>query len=136
MVKIVNMAGKSGIYTLVEFHQDLLSESFCGDGVPRWMVEELKLWKTFPFPVGKKASPTNLTCSLPWSDYYFAYDVGEGFGHLYNPKHELNKRFIQYWKKVASTFKGNPYVIAYELINEPWIGNVWRNPLLIVPSMA
>lgn len=86
MVKIVNMAGEAGIYTLVEFHQDLLSETFCGDGVPIWMVLELKLWKTFPFPVGKKVTPSNFTCSLPWSEYYFAYDVGEGFNHLYNPK--------------------------------------------------
>lgn len=43
---------------------------------------------------------------------------------------------MKYWQKVAETFKGNQYVIAYELINEPWIGNIWRNPLLIVPSMA
>jgi endoglycosylceramidase len=34
------------------------------------------------------------------------------------------------------TFKNNPYVIAYELINEPFIGNFWRDPLLVVPSMA
>jgi endoglycosylceramidase len=38
MVNIVNKAGESGIYTLVEYHQDLLSEMFCGDGVPIWLV--------------------------------------------------------------------------------------------------
>ncbi len=55
------------------------------------------MWKTFPFPVAKHMNPTNFSCPLPWSDYYFAYDVGEGFSHLYNPNHELNKRFVKYW---------------------------------------
>jgi endoglycosylceramidase len=62
--------------------------------------------------------------------------VGRGFGKLYDKGHELNNRFMKYWEKVAQTFKGNPYVIAYELINEPWIGNIWRDPALIIPSMA
>ena len=30
----------------------------------------------------------------------------------------MNKKFTKYWSKVASYFKGNKYVIAYELINE------------------
>ena len=38
MVNIVNKAGEAGIYSLVEFHQDLLSEQFCGDGVPLWLM--------------------------------------------------------------------------------------------------
>ncbi len=37
---------------------------------------------------------------------------------------------------MAKTFAGNQYVIAYELINEPFIGNFWKNPLLVIPSVA
>ena len=68
-------------------------------------------------PLAKKINVTNLTCSLPWSDYYFTFDVGKGFSNLYNPSHEINIKFVDYWQKVATTFKDNPYVIAYELIN-------------------
>jgi len=71
-----------------------------------------------------------------WGKYYFSYDVGQGFNNLYNLNHKLNHKFTQYWQKVAKAFKGNPYVIAYELINEPFIGNFWRNPALVVPSVA
>jgi endoglycosylceramidase len=71
-----------------------------------------------------------------WGKYYFSYDVGQGFNDLYNPNHKLNHKFVSYWQKVAKTFKNNPYVIAYELINEPFIGNFWRDPLLVVPSMG
>lgn len=71
-----------------------------------------------------------------WGKYYFSDDVGEVFNHLYNPRTYLHKKFVQYWQKIAETFKGNPYVIAYELINEPFVGNAVRNPLLLIPSLA
>lgn len=106
-------------------------------------MDELKAYKTFPFPMGKKIK-LNETGLPDWSDcdrdgwgkYYFSYDVGQGFNDLYNVNHKLNKKFNAFWKKLAETFVGNPYVIAYELINEPFIGNFWRNPALVIPSMA
>lgn len=39
MVKFVNELGKHGIYTLVDFHQDIISEKYCGDGVPAWLID-------------------------------------------------------------------------------------------------
>ncbi len=71
-----------------------------------------------------------------WGKYYFSYDVGQGFNDLYNPNHKLNHKFNQFWHKLATAFKDNPYVVAYELINEPFIGNFWRNPTLVIPSMG
>jgi len=38
---IVAEAAKYGIYTLVDFHQDVISEFFCGEGLPRWVGEEI-----------------------------------------------------------------------------------------------
>lgn len=43
---MVNNAAKLGIYTLIEFHQDVLSEFYCGEGIPRWAGEELQ--QAFP----------------------------------------------------------------------------------------
>jgi aryl-phospho-beta-D-glucosidase BglC (GH1 family) len=40
------------------------------------------------------------------------------------------------WQKVAEHFKGNKYVIAYDLLNEPWVGNQIRNPFLLIPGVA
>jgi endoglycosylceramidase len=53
----------------------------------------------------------------PWGEYYFTKAVNKGFGHLWKNKHGLLDKLGNYWKKVAETFKDNPYVIGYELIN-------------------
>jgi hypothetical protein len=39
MSEIVKNAGEAGIYTIVEFHQKVLSEAFCGIGLPAWLIQ-------------------------------------------------------------------------------------------------
>jgi len=38
------------------------------------------------------------------------------------------------WKLVATHFKDEPNVIGYELLNEPFFGDVKKNPLLYLNS--
>jgi endoglycosylceramidase len=71
-----------------------------------------------------------------WANYYFSYDTGHAFNELYRKDSPLNKKFTAFWKKIAQRFKGNPYVLGYELINEPFVGNALRNIFLIIPSVA
>lgn len=59
MVKFVNKLGENGIYTLIDFHQDIISEKFCGDGIPVWLIDEIKTYQTFPFPWSSKKMPMN-----------------------------------------------------------------------------
>ncbi len=44
-----------GINTLVDAHQDTLSEAFCDDGAPIWLAHDMAAGapQAFPFPVGK-----------------------------------------------------------------------------------
>ena len=108
MVKLVNKLGENGIYTMLDFHQDIISEKFCGDGVPVWLIDEIKGYKTFPFPLAKKI-PMNASgepdwdkCNKDnWGFYYFSYDVGQVFNQLYNPRTHLHKKFVKYWQKIA-----------------------------------
>ena len=125
MVDLVNLAGRYGVYTLVEFHQDLFSEKFCADGVPMWAIPR-RVYDSFPRPLTREKTqwnnetglPSYQTCGkFPWGQFYFTKAVNEGFGHLWNNKDGLLDKFATYWKKVAEAFKDNPYVIAYELIN-------------------
>lgn len=37
--ELINKLGESGIYTLIDSHQDLLSRQFCGEGVPYFYLD-------------------------------------------------------------------------------------------------
>jgi len=130
ITEIINLGSKYDIYFLLDFHQDLLSELFCGEGIPDWLNYKLLDNKTindFPFPLlDKKCDENN------WIKYHFSRAVSKLFQKLYeNPKYlEL------YWNVLALSFKDNKNVIGYELINEPWFGDIYQNPLYFSPSYS
>lgn len=37
----VERAASYGMYTLIEFHQDVISQYYCGEGLPRWAADEV-----------------------------------------------------------------------------------------------
>ena len=41
---------------------------------------------------------------------------------------------MSYWQRVANRFANNPYIIGYDPINEPFPGNVFGDPTLILPG--
>ncbi len=147
MTALVEKAGnKYGIYSVIEFHQDAWSERFCGNGVPVWAAQPLV--DNFPFPLKwnkvpvdpETGSPTKATCDAingnHWTYYYATYATSSAVGNLYDNFNGLRDSFVQYWKKLATVFGTSPYVIGYELMNEPWAGDIYRNPLMLVPGAA
>lgn len=50
MKSIAATAAKFGIYTLIDMHQDVFSDRFCGEGVPSWAVKSTGSLR-FPEPV-------------------------------------------------------------------------------------
>ena len=41
-----------------------------------------------------------------------------------------------FWQIVAAAFKSFPSLLGYELINEPWAGDIYNNPALLLPGYA
>ena len=125
MVDLINRLGEKGIYTLVDFHQDIISEKYCGDGIPVWLIDEIHGYRSFPFPWSLKKMPLNESGVPAWKDcdqknwgkYYVSDDVGRTFNHLYDTKHYLHRKFVAYWQTIAKRLRGNPHIIAYEIIN-------------------
>jgi endoglycosylceramidase len=48
----------------------------------------------------------------------------------------MQDEFAQYWQTVAATFYNVPSVIGYELINEPFFGDVFADPMVATPGYA
>jgi len=72
--------------------------------------------------------------SKSFATYYFANEVGAGFQCLYENQNKLWDHFANYWKAIAQKFASFESVLGYELINEPWAGNVNEYPHTLLPK--
>jgi endoglycosylceramidase len=63
----------------------------------------------------------------PFFKYYFSQAASSSFQSLYDNVDGIQDSFAAFWKTVASYFKSNPHVIGYELLNEPWPGNIFQD---------
>lgn len=112
----------------------------------QWFVEPdwVPSWKRFPFPqklkpfpVDEKGFPAESLCNtIDWSLSYTDVAVGNAFGRLYNNYDGLGDAFAAYWKKLASQYVHSKNIVGYNLLNEPWVGDTWADPTLLVPGVA
>jgi len=147
---IVAAAARAGIYTLLDMHQDVLSEAFCGEGVPAWVAASTHEppGLLFPAPIGglrfsnvsrdpATGFPSRQVCAgLSWAELYFSCAACHAFERLYTNQDGLLDEWAAFWHAAAKAFKGNPAVLGVELINEPWAGDVCAHPTLMLPSRA
>lgn len=144
---IMHEAAKHGIYTYFDMHQDVLSEYFCGEGIPDYAVQfdttEYQHSHDFPAPdddpyvdVASDGFPTRQDCAKNgWPSYYETYATGYAFQQLYQNESILSS-WTKFWCKLASEFGMENSLLGYELINEPWAGDTFSYPALLLPSVA
>eukprot|EP00050_Salpingoeca_kvevrii_P001294 m.166711 g.166711 ORF g.166711 m.166711 type:complete len:499 (-) comp10338_c0_seq5:67-1563(-) len=132
--EIVERLAQRGMYTMFDVHQDGMSSYFClYDGFPRWVVDKRSTPRhAFPWP---------LNASLPcqdrfWEKNFFSEAMGQAYQDFYNNHNGMQDAFANFWRHSAKHFAGNPNVIGYELINEPWAGDVFKEPTLFEPGKA
>lgn len=143
--KIVTLLADEGIYTILDFHQDLWHRKFCGEGVPDYVYEACKGSSDFPapvargqaYPIDENGNPDLKAClSQFFAKYYLADEVGVGFQCLYENQNNLWENFGNFWQTIAGHFKDFPSVLGYELINEPWMGDVYKHPDQLLPGVT
>jgi len=106
--ELVRMLAARGVNVLLDFHQDMYNERFQGEGFPKWATQ-------------KVVPPTNC-CGFPGN--YFTPAVLRAFDSLWTSK-DLRKHYANAWAAVAARMAGEPNVIGYDLMNEPWPGSQW-----------
>jgi endoglycosylceramidase len=113
---IERLLAKRGIYSLVDFHQDLYNEKFGGEGWPDWAVLD----------DGQPADPLT---GFPAS-YITSPGLNRAFDNFWANKGgpgsvPLQTRYAGAWARVASVFRSDRGVLGYDLLNEPWPGSTW-----------
>ncbi|MFL5906573.1 MAG: cellulase family glycosylhydrolase [Solirubrobacterales bacterium] len=112
-----------GVFSLLDFHQDLYNERFQGEGWPDWAVQDdgLPALPQVGFPGNYLAMPA-LNRAF---DHFWANDAGPGGVGLQN-------RYAAAFGHVARRFDSNRHVLGYDLMNEPWPGSVY--PTCVNPA--
>jgi endoglycosylceramidase len=110
------LLAEKGIYSLLDFHQDLYNERFTGEGFPDWAVldDGLPAEPTVGFPLTYVSSPgLNRAFDNFWANRPGPGGVG------------LQDRYAAAWRFVAERFHRQPYLLGYDLFNEPWPGSAF-----------
>jgi endoglycosylceramidase len=109
----VKTLGRYGIVSILDFHQDQYNQVFEGEGFPRWSVQDDGLPNTHTaFPNGYEVNPAvQRAFENFWADKPGPGGVG------------LQERYAAAWKVVARKFHGDPSVLGYEIVNEPFPGH-------------
>jgi endoglycosylceramidase len=97
----------NGLFVLADFHQDMYSSVYNGDGFPTW------------------ASPAGDTDPdpEPFPLNYFTAPTEEAFDDFWADGDSIQDAYDAAWKEVASQFVNDPMLVGYDLFNEPFPGS-------------
>lgn len=115
--RTTRILAQHGIWTLLDFHQDLYNERFQGEGAPDWAVQDDGL-------------PAQPQTGFPYN-YFGMAALNRAFDHFWanDPGPQdvgLQDRYAGAWAHVARFFRGTPKVLGLDLFNEPWPGSTWQ----------
>ena len=134
---VVRAMAAHHMFALLDMHQDVLSSRLADnkgdtgyDGAPRWLVDRtvIKSSEEYPWPWKPPLKS--------WGDGYLTKATGQCFQDIYDNVHGGMDEWAKFWQTVAERFKEQEHVLGYELINEPWVGDQFADPLLMIPGEA
>lgn len=101
-----------GYQVMLDMHQDVYGPAVGGNGAPAWATVSGGLR-------AQAQDPWEMTYVEPGVVHAFDAFWGTDAGHP-----ELQQHYAAAWAHVATYFAGNPGVLGYDLMNEPWGGSV------------
>jgi endoglycosylceramidase len=125
---IIDEAATYGIYILADMHEDVLSERFCGEGIPAWASQPNDT-ASFPMPLGPPYNETDPATGFPtrqdcaqhgWGDYGGTEALASAYTRLYQNYDQLTDAWGFMFAEVAKRVAAKPGLLGLELLNEPW----------------
>jgi endoglycosylceramidase len=73
---------------------------------------------------------------MDWPLYQLTVEGARAYQNLYDNHNGLRDSWAAYWGVMASNFSHFDNLFGYDLMNEPFAGDIYRNPLLLFPGVA
>lgn len=141
VINFINKLNSHNVYVILDMHQDCWTPRYCdAHGIPSEYAQGYNTSaykpggsRAYPEPVVKptynsKGKITN--CQdvgkhiFGWATCYITYAIGAAAQRLYDNDQDILNRFGLFWQLIADNVSKFPNVLGYELLNEPWLGDV------------
>jgi len=106
--KVVQLLASRQIWVLLDFHQDQYNEEFQGEGFPAWAVDDSGL-------------PNDADHGFPLNEF-LSLALNATYDNLWANTDGVEAYYQQAWAAVAARWSNQPYLLGYDLFNEPWPG--------------
>ncbi|MGW5314899.1 endoglycoceramidase I [Nocardia thailandica] len=107
---IVDRLAAHGLYTLLDNHQDGLSEIWHGNGFPEWAI---------------RARPADGEPNPGFPLYYLMPSMNAGWDEVWHNTYGVLDHLGTALGALAARVDGHPGVAGIELLNEPWPGSAF-----------
>ena len=106
---LLDGAAERGLFTIVDFHQDVYSERYCGDGFPLWS--------------STGGEEPHHDCHDWFKAYLIDDDAKQAWDEFWSDETGIRTAFGEMWTRMAERHWGRPGVVGFEIINEPGWGS-------------
>lgn len=109
--RVVKLLAARHIWVLLDFHQDMLNEKWQGEGFPDWASPDTTL-------------PNDAVHGFPLNEFA-SLALNEAYDSFWANDNGIWTDYGNAWTAVAARWRDQPYLLGYDLFNEPWPGTQW-----------
>ncbi|SDD51657.1 cellulase family glycosylhydrolase [Nocardioides lianchengensis] len=116
--RVLDLLAKRRIWIQLDLHQDQWHETYGGEGAPDWAMIRPQPFAALP-PV-----------TAPFPTGYWTPEVSTVFDRFWADEDGLLDGWAAAWRVAARQWRRQPYLMGYDLLNEPWMGLEWPTCLV------
>ncbi|MEI5672904.1 MULTISPECIES: glycoside hydrolase family 5 protein [unclassified Nocardioides] len=116
--RVLDLLAKRRIWIQLDLHQDQWHETYGGEGAPDWAMIRPQPYAALP-PV-----------TAPFPTGYWTPEVSTVFDRFWANEDGLLDGWAAAWRVAARQWRRQPYLMGYDLLNEPWMGQEWPTCLV------
>ena len=115
--RVLDLLADRRIWIQLDMHQDQWHEQYGGEGAPGWAAARQLPFSLLPPVVA------------PFPTGYWTPEVSSMFDDFWADRRGLLTGWTQAWELAATQWRRQPYLMGYDLLNEPWMGAEWTTCL-------